>query len=369
MKAAPFYASVILLLSLNPTSCEEKPEHTFVRVDTLPTCTEDFTCYTDFVIANQFGLSVQNFRHHNIFRFASKKAPWKPINGYRATVGGRLDNYEVATKPHPEDLEYDWNLDVTPNDAFVPFVGSEVIAGEITPAVDLRENKIFPPQGKEGRSPLLEKTICMYGPWVRDKGNENRPEIHPAEAIWWQNKPGSNLDVGLMIIQDGSINRFTDFCHYDFDEDGDGVDDFQPGWMPWVEYPHIEEVKIPFQYDPRTLRYAVIKIEEVKSDIIVTAQYPELSDDADDGANHELKTSPPPNAPVFREETLVEVREGEDSNLGIQFTDVCKSTNGVITGNVRVLTAIGQPDTRAPGFIYLRFRISLATNRPQNIPG
>jgi hypothetical protein len=366
MKAAPFYASVILVIFLNPKSCEEKPEHTFVQ-EPLPSCSEQFISDADFVIANQFGLNVQNLKH-NIFRFPSKKAPWKPITGFRATVGGRLEKYKVESEAHPEDREYDWNLELHANRAFAPSMGNEKITGEITPALDLRDNRIFPPEGSGKKSPLVDREICMYGPWVLDVGNDNGREIHPAEALWWQNTPGSNLDVELMLVQDGAINRFTDACHYTFDEDGDGVEDFQPGWAPWVEYPYTEEIKIPFQYDRGTLRYAVIRIEELRSENIVTELYPELGDD-DDGAHHKLKIAAPPNGPFFKEQTLVEVREDRDQNLAVQFTDVCKASNNIIRGNVRLLTAIGKVDTRDPGFIYLRFRISFGTNRPASTQG
>ncbi len=365
MKATSFCASAILVLSLIPTLRQEQPEDTLVRLNTLPACSEQFILDSRFVIANQFGVNVQNLRHHNIFRIASLKAPWVPITGLRATVGGRLKKYVVETEAHPEDLEFDWNLSVVPSAAFAPFVGAGQVEGEITPALALRNNRIFPPTGD---SPLTDKQICMYGPWVRDVGNKSQREIHPAEAIWWRNTPNSNLDVELMIIQDGAINRFTEFCHYDFDVDDDGVPDFQPNWRPWVEYPHFEKVEIPFTYDPRTRSFAVITIEDVRSLKIVTDRHPELGD-SDDGSQHRLKTAPPPNVPVFFEETVVEVREGNDAHLGVQFSDLCRTRTGIVRGNVRVLVAIGEPDTRDPGFIVLRFKTTFDANRPAVDPG
>lgn len=361
MKATPFCASVILFMSLAPSSCEERAEHTLVRLDTLPTCSEQFMTDAEFVIANQFGVAVQNLNHHEIFMIPSTKAPWRPITGFRETVGGRLERYIPKTEPHPEDKEYDWNLELHANRAFAPRMGTEMITGEVTPAHRLRNNRIFPLQGTGIKSPLIDREICMYGPWVLDVGNSNGREIHPAEAIWWQNTPGSNLDVELMLVQDGALNRFTDACHFTF------AGSRPEGWAPWVEYPHKEEVKIPFQYDPQTRRYAVIRITELRSLKIETELFPELGD-SDDGADHKLKTSPPPNAPVFFELTLVEVREGNDELLGVQFSDICKTSSGIIRGNVRLLTAIGKVDTRDPGFIYLRFKTTFATNRGENAP-
>ncbi len=88
-------ASMFVIIAAVLSSCDNKPEDTLVRLDTLPSCSIDFTTYQDFVVNNQFGISVQNLYHHNIFLFDSKIAPWRPINGYRATVSGRFYHYEV----------------------------------------------------------------------------------------------------------------------------------------------------------------------------------------------------------------------------------------------------------------------------------
>ena len=361
MKSLLFRTSMLFLVAVC-ASCvrDDRPQDTLVRFDTLPSCTEDFTTYTKFITDNQFGLSVQNLYHPNIFLYDSKKAPWRPINGRRETLGGRLAKYYVATV-HPDQKEFDWNIDVVPGAAFAPWMGEGEIEGEVTPAPSLRDNRFFPPKGP---SPLVGRNICLYGPWVRDLGNDSQREIHPAEAIWWRNEPGSNSDVQLIVVQDAAIHRFTERADYDFDEDHDGTDDFNPGWAPWVTYPQTEEIKIPFQYDPRVGSYAVITIDEERSLHVVTRLSPEL-DDVDNGAAHKLKAASRLGTESFNQPTLVEVHESRDSHQGIQFTDLCRSSTGIVSGNVRVLAAIGRANTRDAGFMVLRLTKSFKVNDEQ----
>ncbi len=242
-------------------------------------------------------------------------------------------------------------------------MGEGSIECEVTPASSLRNNSFFPQKGQEDECALVGKNICVYGPWVRDIGHNNQQEIHPAEAIWWQNVTGNNSDIELVLVQDAACHRFAEIADYDFDEDHDGTNDYEAGWVPWVQYPQTEEIKIPFQYDSHTGRYIIISIEEVTSSNIVTALYPELAD-TDNGTDHKLKPTSRFATTAFNQPILAEVQEGSSTgpNLGIQFTDLCKSSTGIISGNIRVLTAIGHANTRDAGYMVLRFRMSSAVN-------
>jgi hypothetical protein len=47
--------------------------------------------------------------------------------------------------------------------------------------------------------------ICVYGPWIYDKGHCCHAEIHPAEQIWWKDDLGSNEKrYALNVFCDGS---------------------------------------------------------------------------------------------------------------------------------------------------------------------
>jgi len=360
MKKLPFYAALLLLTAFTPSALAEPPVDTLVKVSALPTCSAELESDLRFINENQFGVSVQNLHHHEIFRFDSKRA-WRPISGLRAVLCGQLVKYFVATVHADEQHEYDWNLDVKPGAVFVPSMGAGIVEGEITPAIPLRDNDVFPPKGSGRPSLLLHKNLCVYGPWVRDFGHNDQREIHPTEAIWWRD-PASSSVIEVMLIQDAAIHRFTELADYDFDEDHDGKVDSNPRWAPWVEYPHMESVKIPFRYDPSTARYSIISIETPRAVNVVTHLFSELAD-SDDSSDHRLKTATTlPTA--LNQRILVEVREKVTQHTGVQFSDLCKSANGVVSGNVNVLVALGRPNTRNPGYVVLRLATSSATNGP-----
>jgi hypothetical protein len=353
-----FYATLLLLAAITRSVSADPPVDTLVKVSALPSCSAD--AEARFVKDKLFGVSVQNLHHHNIFRFDSKKGRWRPINGFRETLCGRLVKYSVATG-HSDQKEYDWNIDVKPAAAFARSLGTDTVECEVTPAVPLRQNDVFPPKGSGRPSLLLGKDLCLYGPWVKDLGFHDQREIHPAEAIWWRDLSNSS-DIDVMLIQDAAIHRFTELADYDFDEDHDGTPDSNPRWVPWVQYPQMEEIKIPFRYDASTARYLVITIESPRAMKVVTHLFSELAD-SDDSSNHKLRAAAAfptaANQPI-----LAEVRETVTQHTGVQFTDLCKTANGVVNGNIRVLVAIGRPDTRDAGYLLLRFKTSSGSNSP-----
>lgn len=69
------------------------------------------------------------------------------------------------------------------------------------------------PQGdhKYGRSRLADLCLiqtggkmCVYGPWIYDKGHCCHPEIHPAEQLWWSNKTANGIRYNCNVICDAS---------------------------------------------------------------------------------------------------------------------------------------------------------------------
>lgn len=142
---------------------------------------------------------------------------FQPVNGWKMPVCGLLDDYFLYDG---WGAEYDWNLNIIPNDDFVYIINTpkeravdisewkkckregclyDCFQAEITPPKGLRGNKWFP--GRQWKheagfpfisydqqpSPLEGREVCVYGPWVLDYGHGCRPEIHPAELIWWKN--------------------------------------------------------------------------------------------------------------------------------------------------------------------------------------
>lgn len=381
------YTFFLFLLFL--LACKEQAtnEYTAVKLDTLKTCDTDFTKAIDFINQHQFRINVTNLYHHNIYRYGAGKRIghyegypprpvgfrkiWVPFNGYRATLGGTLTKYYVSTthdNETPDQDEYDWNLDITPATAFAPYLGAGWIEGEVTPPSSLRQNDWFPQKGSGLPSLLLNKTLCIYGPWVKDVGNDDNKEIHPAEAIWFNN-PKVPGEVVVLLMQDASSFRFTENADYDFDEDGDGVNDFHAGWKPWVTIPQEEKISIPFSYSPADGTYTIINVAEGRADMVTTILYPQLGD-SDKGEIHQLKTTSGNNtAEIYNSTILVQVNEQKtsDPNLGIQFGNLCKSTDGKIHGYVHILTALGRAGTNDRGFQVLRFSFSSGKNPDRSV--
>ena len=50
----------------------------------------------------------------------------------------------------------------------------------------------------------LGAQLCVYGPWIYDKGHCCHPEIHPAEQIWWSVPSAGGQTHYCNVIADGS---------------------------------------------------------------------------------------------------------------------------------------------------------------------
>ena len=48
------------------------------------------------------------------------------------------------------------------------------------------------------------KKMCVYGPWIYDKGHCCQPEIHPAEQLWWNNPIEDGKKYNLNVLCDAS---------------------------------------------------------------------------------------------------------------------------------------------------------------------
>ena len=229
------------------------------------------------------------------------------------------------------------------------FFGDVNIECEVTPPYPLREYNLFGSVIPNNFIP--QRSICVYGPWVIDHGNGDQQEIHPTEAIWFPTKTTNLSEIDLFLIQDASIRRFSE--RIDFLDPN--RNELEPGenWVPWVENPQTEEIKIPFQFISQLNIHALITLKEISSLYVTTVLFPELSD-SDDGNIHRLK---------INGQTVVEVREDvtKSANSGVQFKDICKSSNGnnfMIHGNVVIYSSMGRVATEDRGFHHLRIKFS-----------
>jgi hypothetical protein len=124
-------------------SCNNLPTDTVINLDNVKACTSDDEASFNFISNNELGLTVRNYRHENIYRYSAKKAPWKPINGYREALGGQFSQYYVASG-HNDQCESDWNIDILPSAAFAPSMGAEQVEIHDDPTHARRVHLPFP---------------------------------------------------------------------------------------------------------------------------------------------------------------------------------------------------------------------------------
>ena len=183
-------------------------------------------------------------------------------------------------------------------------------------------------------------TFGMYGAITTDRHHGNVPEVHPAQQFWFRNKTVSAKNVEgywLFFVQDAS-DRFVD----------------------WIGSPLHGQYKIAFRYKPNkikahTLGPLTMDISLGLKEDMVTDKFPDQYADCDNGRTHAL---------VVDGKRIVSVTESgfNDNDMGIQFVDVRKLSDGTIQGYVQVSMVIGDVETDAFGMGIL----SLTIKQPQS---
>lgn len=348
------------------------------QIDTskLPQPSTDYLNEFTRIVQEQFGIKVTNLSGHRIGFGSARPGPWLPVTGFRETLRGRLKKYEVGTG-HAFDLyqgsndtvymqgEYDWNLYIVPADSHKErFKDEDLIVGEVTPAENYYDNRWFPLKGTKRPSLLLTRDLCIYGPFIYDQGNTNDDndgyEIHPIDAIWWSE--GSD-QVMVILLQDAAKGRFRDVGMFTTDP----RDAHFPEWKPWIEYPQLEEIRIPFSYDPQNGNYQHIMVDVITAMDISTGQQTGWID-SDEGAEHQLLQKGPLGQPdVVQLPVLVRVTEEkgfENRQIAVQFTGLTRDAGGIIRGYVQLVAALGDKLNRHEGLLELALTFKKGDNTP-----
>ncbi|WP_339895758.1 hypothetical protein [uncultured Algibacter sp.] len=300
----------------------------------------------------------------NIFEYSNN---WFPIDGKKHVCCGKLKKFQTY---NGSGAEMDWNIFIEPNDEFSFLIddvlkykdpewatkawngewrsggwhinketGGYLLEGELTPDKSFYDNLFFPNSGEKVENiwghvvtkpniVLLEKEICLYGPWVRERVHNNRPEIHPSEMIWWREGKG----YYIMLLQDDS-NRFDNNADFGF------LGGSAPSnWKPWTEPPLTAQFKIAFKVNPSESGLPQeMDIREVYNRFVVTKEDTDASADSDNGTSHAL---------VINNKNLLVVNEQQknDNDLGVKSVDVSKRPDGTIQGYLQITTIVGGPD-------------------------
>ena len=188
---------------------------------------------------------------------------WAPLDDFKTTICGALakfDTYEPNRERAflrflPDIPEHDWNIILVPtahsifDERFTlaqrlmerghqgdleSCDGRPCFEAEVTPPARLLKANAA---GRWLSACRRGQTLCAFGPWVGDGGHGYRPEVHPAERIWWRD--GERLK--LLAVQDAS-QRFGDHRQYQW------ADTSEPGrWHPWASPAMQGEFRVAFE--------------------------------------------------------------------------------------------------------------------------
>ena len=270
---------------------------------------------------------------------------WYPIRTEKQTLTGTFHDFGIANFGD----ESDWNIHLVPAPGFESFVadaivyredasewftnadGRVMVEAEITPDERRYGNPWF--DNREGTSPLLNKRLTVYGPFVFEEIHGNRPEIHPAEQIWW--KDGANATVILLVVDDS--NRFKQASDY-------STRRATTPNVPWTqENGQQAELKIAFEVDP------------LRSGLYMSVQ---ALDDLDFFKNASFADASPDNPIViqYRGNAVLAVQKSAaiDPFVGVTFQSICvNAAKRTLQGYVVLNTATGNGSGKE-GFVALR---------------
>jgi hypothetical protein len=290
---------------------------------------------------------------------------WTPVTGTKEILNGTFHHY---TFYHAWGDEEDWNNYIVPSDGYFQMFETVLdmwssnpskvhncspgvdncMEAEITPDAHFYENPWFPRpslgwwhEGYPGESPLEGRTISVYGPLVVDSGHGNRPEIHPSELIWWRDRYPQGDMYYLMLLQDDS-NRFDRNSHFDLTVPG--AEEVPASWRPWSAPPRTGEFKIAFEINPANelLTFYIGEFDEWKRNV-VTSEYSEAFQDADDGKEHAIEYD---GQVVLR---AIETQENDD-DIGVRFEVWRNLANTRLRGYVKITSMVGVNDDGGEGY-------------------
>lgn len=290
---------------------------------------------------------------------------WAPFDAYKTTICGELSRFGTFEPDRanpllrflPELPEHDWNIIMVPTPGTV-FQDKFKLATQFMERGHERdllrcsdipcfEAEVTPQrrlQMANAAIPLLSgsqrgQTICVFGPWVGDGGHGYRPEIHPAERIWWRDGPS----LKLLFVQDSS-ERFGDHRQYKW-----GREPHPKFWRPWAA-PGLEgEFRVAFKLPPAPAAPLDFKVDQVL-----------------DRSTRKVSPPAPSAQPTFALQqggstvgtVKVTLGVGESnrrlavdlSRLGVRLVDVCRRNDGTVQGYLSLRDKVGFRHQQGEGF-------------------
>lgn len=294
---------------------------------------------------------------------------WEPVDGYKHAVCGVQTDYGFYVGPWYgyAGEERDTNQFFFPDAPFQFLIDNAIawglsapdsvrrsqcnnlpcIEGEVTYASEYESNPWLPPHPG---SPLDERPVCAYGPWVADHGHDGRPEIHPTETIWWPmpvptSTPHVLRELRVVMLDDASY-RYSD-----------RTDDFEPdmpaGVKPWAGFPRTAHIRYAFRVPSQAAPPEYLHVmDSGRKQFVTTSADSALSADATEGSTHTLAINGVPRFTIVENQPDHELGAVFDLNPFLQneLHDICKRSDGTLQGYATLKSRFGSINVSETGF-------------------
>ncbi|MBC7902665.1 MAG: VCBS repeat-containing protein [Gemmatimonadaceae bacterium] len=284
---------------------------------------------------------------------------WYPIRTEKQHLTGTVSRFGVSNYGD----ESDWNIHLLPATGFEDFIsaaipyktddwntnaeGKYTVEAEITPDEHRYGNPWF--TSSNSKTILLNKTVTVYGPFVREEAHGNHPEIHPSEQIWW--KQADNTHIVLLLNDDS--NRFDDRAD-SLVRNGTTTTTIKGdytarrvttyAYQPWSPNKKQEaELSVAFELNP--------DLGGLKIDLQAVDKYnfykEFVSADVSEGDRYSIS---------YKGNTVLTVQEAADLDpfTSVSFRNVCfNTTTGKLQGYIVIHTAVGNGNGKE-GFVALQ---------------
>lgn len=216
--------------------------------------------------------------------------------------------------------------------------------------------------------------LCVYGPWVRDRGHDFWPEIHPSELLWWHEKTKVRDQYYLMHLQDDS-NRFDRPEQFSGASEcvsySDSCQEFRvkpeiaTWWRPWAEPPRVGQFRIAFEADLSSSTTQSYTINEVgpllRQETLPDLNHPQVKPNVTDmtsGTDHMMTFNIiDKGSGLLQKRTVLQVKEQVrfPKWLGVRFDQICRdATKNKLQGFISLTSAIGRDSKGKEGYQVLR---------------
>lgn len=230
----------------------------------------------------------------------------KPAEGYEYLIAeGHPREYTELMKDHWKFTLHQSgqaSCDDSKSKADFTFVHAEI---DSDPEVKQQLNLVF--------SSSIGKQVCVYGPWIYDKGHCCHSEIHPAEQIWWNHLPRDRGVYFCNLICDSS-RRF--WWRHQMD-DGTKL-------KPWAAPPITGTFAIAFETAINSpAKQFVIRTQQAKNHVTIAESF----------ERQHL---------VYKNNTLISVVQDTRNLVKVSFEDVGLVGSNNVRGFIVIEATVGK---------------------------